>query len=142
MVDEDEIEESVHIARGVYCVSTEVVQLTSQFNNNDILLDNQATVSIFNNKNLLTNIHHSKNTINIIGIGGGITTNLVGYYCKMPSIKVYYSPDSTANILSFKDVTTEYAVEYQRIKDCFTVKLNNDNNDNNNNIMTFKQLIQ
>ena len=55
----------------------------------------------------------------------------------MPNIKVYYSPDSTANILSFKDVTTEYAVDYQRIKDCLTFKLNNDDN---NNIMVFKQL--
>ena len=63
-----------------YCVfSTENILKINEVNENknfkfpnsqNILLDNQATISIFNNKELLTNIHDIATPIKINGIGG------------------------------------------------------------------------
>lgn len=81
-----------------------------------ILLDSQSTVSIFNNKDFLTNIRESQTPCNLWSNGGGkerITQ--VGDLTNFSTI--WYSPHSLANILALADmrrqnrVTMDTAVE-------------------------------
>jgi hypothetical protein len=44
----------------------------------DVLCDNEASVSIFYNKSLLTNIRAAAHTVKVTGIGGSITATQVG----------------------------------------------------------------
>jgi len=68
----------------------------------DILLDNQATISIFRSAELLKNIRRTSNPITISGINSfnkPIVANHIGYFRDLGW--VYYHPEATANILSF-----------------------------------------
>jgi hypothetical protein len=85
-----------------------------------ILCDNESTVDIVKNKNMITNIRQTKKPIEITGIGGEPTRvqqegDLLGYGA------VYFHPDVTANILSFNRMTKRFksVVYNNQDKDAF-----------------------
>ena len=62
----------------------------------DILCDNQATISIFRNRNKLVNITKTDDAISVGGIGV-LDVDQIG---ELPGLgRVYYNPDCVANIL-------------------------------------------
>ena len=67
-----------------------------------MLLDNQATINIFNNIDLLTKVRKSKNTVLLNGLQGNadaIEVDLIGEFSELG--EVFYSDKASANILSF-----------------------------------------
>jgi hypothetical protein len=67
-----------------------------------ILLDNQSTVDVFHNKNLLVNIRPTNTSMNIHCNAGVTNTNLIG---DLPGYgTVWYHPKGIANILSLSKV--------------------------------------
>ena len=76
-----------------------------------ILLDNQSTVDVFHNHELLTNIRVSANGHMDIHCNAGITTtNLVGDLNGYGT--VWFHPKGIANILSLKKVKEKYQVTF------------------------------
>jgi len=67
-----------------------------------ILLDTQSTVSVFNNKQYVTNIRESKEILRAITNGGHQDSYQVGEFPNLGT--VWYNPNSIANILSMKEV--------------------------------------
>jgi hypothetical protein len=80
-----------------------------------ILLDNQSTVDIFHNADLLKNIHTGDGHMYIHCNAGVTSTNLIG---DLPGYgQVWYHPNGIANILSLKQVKTrEHRVTYDSSK--------------------------
>lgn len=76
-----------------------------------ILLDNQATVSVFSNKALLTKVRRVDEPMEVSGVGGTITTDVVGEFA--PFGDVYYHPGSIGNILCFADVDDLHKVKFE-----------------------------
>jgi hypothetical protein len=67
-----------------------------------ILLDNQSTVDVFHNSDLLTNIRQNNGYMDIHCNAGVTSTNMVG---DLPGYgQVWYHPSGIANILSLKRV--------------------------------------
>jgi hypothetical protein len=67
-----------------------------------ILLDSQPTVSVFKNRNLLTNMRPSARTLRVHTNGGTQTSNQIG---SVPNFgNVWYNTKSLANILSMAEV--------------------------------------
>lgn len=85
----------------------------------DILLDNQATVSVFHRRSFLRNLRSAERPITIIGVGGQITATQVGDFGTFG--EVYYHPNAVANILCFSDVTQRYNTRYAADKDMFVI---------------------
>ncbi|GAX15524.1 hypothetical protein FisN_6Hu141 [Fistulifera solaris] len=67
-----------------------------------ILLDTQSSVSVFNNKDYLSNIRDSGDVMRAITNGGHQDSHLIGDFPNLGP--VWYNQDSIANILSVKDV--------------------------------------
>ena len=67
-----------------------------------ILLDNQSTVDVFHNKNLLRNVRKSNTSLNIHCNAGVATTNMIGDLKGYGT--VWYHPRGIANILSLSRV--------------------------------------
>ena len=63
-----------------------------------VIHDSGANCGIFKNKNILKDIRISNETATINGIGGTLTTNVIGTFNNKHD--VYYHPDAVANILS------------------------------------------
>ena len=97
---------------GIHCVfSVTDNHLSSHLKKDDVLLDNQASVSLFNNSCLLNNIHEIDEPIFINGINGSsIKVNHVGDYSCFG--EVLYDPRAAANVLSLSKVAKKYKVEY------------------------------
>lgn len=106
--NEDEIEE--YEDESVYLTTHETVLFTK----NHVLLDNQATINIFNNIDLLKNIRKSNHTILLNGVQANadpIEVDLVGDFNELG--EVFYSDKASANILSFAAMSDSGArIEY------------------------------
>ena len=75
-----------------------------------ILLDNQFTMDISCNKNLLTNICETNNTTTIHTNDGELMTNKKGALANYGDI--WYHPNVITNILSLINVTHHHCVMY------------------------------
>jgi hypothetical protein len=76
-----------------------------------ILLDNQSTLDVFSNPNLLTNIRESERSMTIHCNAGKTTTSQVGNLDGYGT--VWYNPSGIANILSLSCVISNgYVVQY------------------------------
>jgi hypothetical protein len=63
----------------------------SLLDEDDILCDNQATINIFRNKDILQNIRTTNDPISVGSVGGVLEVNLVG---DLPGFgEVYYNPE-------------------------------------------------
>lgn len=86
----------------------------------DILADNQATVSIFHNRRYLRNVRPADKHLKVHGIGGHLIATQVGDFGNFG--QVYYHPEAVANILSFYELQRKYQIEYNnKIEDAFIV---------------------
>jgi hypothetical protein len=75
----------------------------------DVNLDNQSSVSLFHNAEMLTNIRKVKNVIKIAGVGKAeLVCDTVGSFLGI--IDVYWHPDCVANLLCFHDLHEQYGV--------------------------------
>ena len=93
------------------------------FSKFDVLLDNEASLNIFSNKELLTGIRKSERQIKVSGIeaGGGVSVDREGDFGEFGT--VFYSEEASANILSFaSQVDAGAAVRYDYLSDCFTLQ--------------------
>ena len=77
---------------------------------NWVLLDNQSTVDVFHNKDLLTNVRESGRVLNIHCNAGVATTSMMGYLPGYGDVWVY--EDGIANILSLSRVKEKFRVTY------------------------------
>ena len=73
-----------------------------------ILLDSQSTVSVFNNRVMLTDIKKTNHKLNLLTNGGMHTTDMKGELKNYGT--VWYSPKSFANILSLAEVRKKFRV--------------------------------
>ena len=81
--------------------------------NNRVFMDSCASVSLFNNKNLLTNIRKCKKNYNILGINAeALTVSLEGDLLHFGT--VLYSKNAVANILSLSKVEKLLTVDYKQ----------------------------
>ena len=89
-----------------------------------MLLDNQATINIFNNIDLLTNVRKSKNTVLLHGVQANvdaIEVDLIGESNELG--EVFYSDKASANILSFAAMADSGAsIEYDQKNKRFTLR--------------------
>jgi len=76
---------------------------------NWVLLDNQSTVDVFQNKNLLTNIRDSGKVLKIHCNAGVATTSLVGH---LPGYGEVWLYEKGIAILSLSRVKVRYRVTY------------------------------
>jgi hypothetical protein len=77
---------------------------------NWMLLDNQSTIDLFCNAELLKNIRRSSTRMNVRCNAGQRTTTMVG---DLPGYgTVWYDPKSIANILSLKRAAEKYHVAF------------------------------
>ena len=87
----------------------------------DILCDNQATINIFRNKDMLTNIKRTRDPISVGGVGGILEVDQIG---ELPGFgKVYYNPDCIANILCFHDLAQKNMISFDKKNNTFIVKI-------------------
>ena len=93
------------------------------FTQYDVLLDNEASLNIFSNKNLLTRIRKSEQSIKVGGIqaGGGVTVDSEGEFGEFGT--VFYSGDASANVLSFvSQVDAGAIICYDHEEDVLTLQ--------------------
>jgi hypothetical protein len=83
---------------------------TSNIPSDWILLDNQSTVDVFSNRNLLENIRKAPNSMRIRTQAGDITTNMIGDLHNYGP--VWYCENGIANILSLNNVKSRYKVAF------------------------------
>ena len=105
---------------GVALVTGDEICCFSRF---DVLLDNEASLNIFNNAELLTDLRKSQSTIRVSGIqqGGGVSVDREGEFGEFGT--VYYSSSASANILSFaSQVDSGASIRYDHLSDCFTLR--------------------
>ena len=88
------------------------------------MLDNQASVNVFCNPRLLTDIRKSRHEILLNGVqlgAAGVRVNQEGYFEDIGP--VYYSSGATANILSFAAMADSGAeIRYEHEAGCFILR--------------------
>ncbi len=67
-----------------------------------ILLDSQSTISVFNNRNMLTNVRKATHVLRALTNGGHQDSDMIGDFANLGT--VWYNKDSIANILSLAGV--------------------------------------
>ena len=112
--DEEEDEEEV-----AYITSGEIVL----FSRDDVLLDSQASVNVFCNEKLLRNVRKSDKRVILNGVqakADGVIIELEGDFGEVG--KVYFSKESTANILSYAVMVDQgNDVSYDKLNDQFVL---------------------
>jgi hypothetical protein len=84
-----------------------------------ILLDNQSTLDLFSNRNLLTNIRRSPTRMRVRCNAGWRSTNMVG---DLPGYgTVWYDPRAIANILGVSTLKRKCHVQYNSLDGKFVV---------------------
>jgi hypothetical protein len=76
-----------------------------------ILLDNQSTVNIFCNKDLLKDVRITHHCMCVRCNAGWSVTNMIGRFPGYPG-EIWYNPNGIANILSLADAEKYYHVTY------------------------------
>jgi hypothetical protein len=91
------------------------------FAQDKILLDNEASISIFNNEKLLIGVKDAKRKIMLGGIQRGATGVKVTKQGEFRDVgTVYYNPAASANILSFaSQVDSGADISYDKLNDMF-----------------------
>ena len=90
-----------------------------------VIHDSGANCGIFKNINILENIRISNEKATINGIGGNLTTNVIGTFNDRHD--VYYHPDAVANILSQSAEKDNGApISYKNEKDEYTMTFEDD----------------
>jgi Reverse transcriptase (RNA-dependent DNA polymerase)/Zinc knuckle len=85
-------------------------KINSRVSKHWILLDNQSTIDVFYNKDLLCNIRPSTTGMRIHCNAGTTTTRMIG---DLPGYgTVWYHPDGIANILSLSRISQQYRVTF------------------------------
>ena len=85
-----------------------------------ILIDNHSTCDISYNSKLLSNIHKTPKTVQVIGNCGSITTNRHGHFKNYGD--VWFDERAIANILCLNNMKKKYRVTYDSAKNgTFTV---------------------
>ena len=117
---EDDIDEDDRTVESAFVSSAEVVL----FAKSHILLDNQASVNVFCNKNLLTDIRRSEHGILLKGVQANaeaVRVDMEGDFGEVGP--VYYSQRATANILSFAAMVDSGAdIRYSHSEGRFTLQ--------------------
>ena len=75
-----------------------------------ILLDSCSNVDVFNNGNMLCNVHKVSNNLRINGHTGTSVTNMQGTLAGYG--EVWYDPNGIANVLSLDNVTKKFKVTF------------------------------
>ena len=103
-----------------YVTSGEIVL----FSRDDVLLDSQASVNVFCNDKLLRNVRKSAKRVVLNGVqakADGVVIELEGDFGEVG--KVYFSRDSSANILSYAVMVDQgNDVSYDKLNDRFLLK--------------------
>ena len=88
-----------------------------------VLLDTGATISVFFNRALLTNVRSTPHPITVHGVGGNIRVDQVGDFGLFG--EVYFSADAAVNVLALSKVASEFSVAYHHCADggAFRVQL-------------------
>jgi hypothetical protein len=84
-------------------------QVNGQLPRTWILLDNQSTVNIFHNKDLLKDVHTTGHCMRVWCNAGWTVMNMIGRLPGFPG-EVWYNPNGIANILSLADTEKYYRV--------------------------------
>ena len=87
-----------------------------------ILLDNQSSISIFCNLNMVSNIRETNKTLDLTMNAGVLVTNKKADAPKWG--EVWFSPDAVTNIFSLANMSDRYPVSYNGTKeDAFIMQL-------------------
>ena len=117
---EEDLDEDERTDESAFVASAEIVL----FSQSHVLLDNQASVNVFCNPNLLTDIRRSKHGILLNGVqlkAPGVRVDLEGDFGEVGP--VYFSQGSTANILSFAAMVDRGAdIKYDQKEGRFTLQ--------------------
>lgn len=87
----------------------------------DVLLDNQASMSVFHQKELMKNIRPTAESVTFHGISGSCSTNLIGEVQHFGTVR--YMPTAVANILSLAEIEDRFDVQYIK-GEAFVVHIN------------------
>lgn len=112
-IEEVDTNKFVAVSNGETCMDCKLDQY-------DVLCDNEASIDVFHNKELLTNIRPATNVMTISGIGGKLVVNKVGDF-ELFGITVYYHPESIGNILCYYDLVKRFDVRFDAKRNIFTV---------------------
>ena len=117
---EDEIDEDDRTEESAFVASNEVVL----FARGHILLDNQASVNVFSNGDLLTDIRRCEHGILLNGVQADAPAVRVDYEGDFGEVgPVYFSRKATANILSFAAMVDRGAdIRYDQAAGRFTLQ--------------------
>lgn len=87
-----------------------------------VLIDSQATISIFKNRDLLQNIRPTEKTYLVKGINaaeGDLAVVMKGDYLEFG--EVLFHEDAVANVLSWSEVENAHRIEYKQADKCVEV---------------------
>jgi hypothetical protein len=86
-------------------------------------IDNQASLSVFHNQNMLTNLRKTNKIVRIAEVGKAeLVVDIVGDF--MGIAEVYWHPDCVANLLCFADMHKKYGVKFSNNSFSFKAKGN------------------
>ena len=85
-----------------------------------ILLDTQASIHIFHDPNIVSDVRSSDSPVTVQGITGDRVRVTMEGTIREIGLRGYYSPNMTANIISYHKLKDTHAVQYDEETDTFT----------------------